>query len=554
MAETLWDAITRRATDFIEGGQERRQWLDDLGRKAEYYVPPELRNILGFVAEATPTAAIDRAAQAGGEMLAPGRTPMQRLGSAGQMLSETAGVVAPAMVANRAAMPAAQAIQESLLGASMAADDVGRRFVERMNQPGPVPTMYSNPVGRAAGDAPKGILAYHGSPHDFDRFSMSKIGTGEGAQAYGHGLYFAENTDIARGYRDNVFGAAPREMFESDEAHRIVNDQLQSFGATPNALEGAIDDLRKSLKSAEGSQKIWGDQQPRVDALKEAIGFLENKADTRLMVGDKTVYDIYDSISSRADRMPAKAAEAEYNKMAILEDLMNDGDVLGVMHRAGEGAYDPSALAWFEKEIAPKFKRQGRLYEINIRANPDDFLDWDKPLSEQPSILRRLGLSDRTENEINAEAVRLMEEGNAKAGRPGGWMDDPEISARITALNDEINNLAPSVSGESFYRSGGQGGVADLMSQLGSGSPQMRSQELLEAGIPGIKYLDAGSRGAGEGSRNYVVFDENLIDIVRKYGIAGAALMLGMSQADLAQAMQAQQPKGLLSQQEQEVQ
>lgn len=31
--------------------------------------------------------------------------------------------------------------------------------------------------------SPKGITAYHGSPHDFDRFDMSKIGTGEGAQA-----------------------------------------------------------------------------------------------------------------------------------------------------------------------------------------------------------------------------------------------------------------------------------------------------------------------------------------------------------------------------------
>jgi hypothetical protein len=39
---------------------------------------------------------------------------------------------------------------------------------------------------------------------------------------------------------------------------------------------------------------------------------------------------------------------------------------------------------------------------------------------------------------------------------------------------------------------------------------------LREAGIPGIRYLDAGSRGAGEGSRNYVVFDDKLIDIVSR--------------------------------------
>src|SRR5258705_5449124 len=49
-----------------------------------------------------------------------------------------------------------------------------------------------------------GIKAYHGSPHDFDRFDASKIGTGEGAQSYGHGLYFAENEGIARGYRNKL--------------------------------------------------------------------------------------------------------------------------------------------------------------------------------------------------------------------------------------------------------------------------------------------------------------------------------------------------------------
>ena len=47
-----------------------------------------------------------------------------------------------------------------------------------------------------------GIKAYHGSPHDFDRFDLSKIGTGEGAQVYGHGLYLAENPATAQAYRD----------------------------------------------------------------------------------------------------------------------------------------------------------------------------------------------------------------------------------------------------------------------------------------------------------------------------------------------------------------
>lgn len=46
-----------------------------------------------------------------------------------------------------------------------------------------------------------GAIVYHGSPHKFDKFDSSKIGTGEGSQAQGHGLYFAENKAVADEYR-----------------------------------------------------------------------------------------------------------------------------------------------------------------------------------------------------------------------------------------------------------------------------------------------------------------------------------------------------------------
>ena len=49
----------------------------------------------------------------------------------------------------------------------------------------------------AGGLSTKGIKAYHSSPHDFDKFDLAKIGTGEGAQVYGHGLYFAENPAVS---------------------------------------------------------------------------------------------------------------------------------------------------------------------------------------------------------------------------------------------------------------------------------------------------------------------------------------------------------------------
>jgi len=138
--------------DFFspESGQKRRAALDQLGRSAEYYVPPELRQLLGFAAEMTPTAAIDRAAAAGGRMMAPDRTPMQRVGDFGGMLSETAGVAAPMAVAGRAGMPVAQAVQESLLGGSMRVPSAANAAADtyRVGQRLAAPSGYVGPAGR----------------------------------------------------------------------------------------------------------------------------------------------------------------------------------------------------------------------------------------------------------------------------------------------------------------------------------------------------------------------------------------------------------------------
>jgi len=71
-----------------------------------------------------------------------------------------------------------------------------------------------------------GMTVWHGSPHKFDRFDSSKIGTGEGAQAYGHGLYLAESPDVAKGYRDKLSGAG---YFSDDGKYFMKNDSKGTF-------------------------------------------------------------------------------------------------------------------------------------------------------------------------------------------------------------------------------------------------------------------------------------------------------------------------------------
>ncbi len=63
------------------------------------------------------------------------------------------------------------------------------------------------------------------------------------------------------------------------------------------------------------------------------------------------------------------------------------------------------------------------------------------------------------------------------------------------------------------------------------GDPHAAAQTLQQAGIPGIRYLDAGSRSAGEGSHNLVVFSPETMEIIRRYGLAG---LMGGGTAALA--------------------
>lgn len=153
--------------DFFgkEAGQRRRRAVNEFGEDIAYYIPPELRQMVGLLADATPSETVGRASQASRRMLDADRTAMQRVGDFGTMASEIAGVVAPAAVAGRAGMPAAQALQESLLGFSASPQGVAaRNFVEdEAGAVGPVGVSIDDQVAAAR----KAVLD---SPNDENLF------------------------------------------------------------------------------------------------------------------------------------------------------------------------------------------------------------------------------------------------------------------------------------------------------------------------------------------------------------------------------------------------
>jgi len=88
----------------------------------------------------------------------------------------------------------------------------------------------------------EGITAYHGSPYDFSKFDISKIGSGEGNATYGHGLYFAGNEDVAKEYREQLKNKSLiDENAPLSNARRAAGELFDSWQGDIN---GALDDAK----------------------------------------------------------------------------------------------------------------------------------------------------------------------------------------------------------------------------------------------------------------------------------------------------------------------
>jgi hypothetical protein len=92
------------------------------------------------------------------------------------------------------------------------------------------------------------LEAYHGTPHKIQgAFDISKVGTGEGAQAYGHGMYFAENPAVATEYRKSLSGRTDNNLQPSDPAFIHAVESFRDYGIP---LEQIPAEMKKAYKTA----------------------------------------------------------------------------------------------------------------------------------------------------------------------------------------------------------------------------------------------------------------------------------------------------------------
>lgn len=268
----------------------------------------------------------------------------------------------------------------------------------------------------------RNMVVYHGTPHDFDEFSLDRIGSGEGAQVYGWGLYFTDRKEIAQHYRDKL----TRDPKAVATWNGKTADELQQNLGTANDPSW---DALQAIVQVEGAGSI--------DA---AIAHLN-----RAYAGDRFAQ------STRQ----------------WLEDHRDEIDV----------------------------KKSGRLYEVDI-PNDGEYLLWDRPLDQQPEVVKQalLRLPDGAMDQIND---RLDEQGYNPVELDDGAYTGAELYRMLSRVELDVPTD-------------------------GSNGKQDATTLLRSLGIAGIKYLDGGSRKTGDGSYNYVLFDDSRAKVVNKYSITDA--------------------------------
>jgi hypothetical protein len=95
----------------------------------------------------------------------------------------------------------------------------------------------------------KDLILEHGTPHDFDKFQLDKIGTGEGNQAFGWGLYFTESNKIAKQYAEKLSTDKEGKVYKVTVKDGRTKDWLEWRDALDNSQAEKISKVVASKKA-----------------------------------------------------------------------------------------------------------------------------------------------------------------------------------------------------------------------------------------------------------------------------------------------------------------
>jgi len=165
------------------------------------------------------------------------------------------------------AKPVARAAAAGARQAGKAAKATGQSL-------GPKAAEMAEAYMRRSGMTPE-ITTYHGTPHTFPaepglplgRFRAEKIGSGEGAQAYGHGIYVAETPDVAKQYRKEL----ATDVKIDGQPFMVGGKKISTTGnrTIDDFLTWHVGDVEEAIKAAE--RMGFNEYIPKLENLKGRI-------------------------------------------------------------------------------------------------------------------------------------------------------------------------------------------------------------------------------------------------------------------------------------------
>jgi hypothetical protein len=376
---------------------------------------------------------------------------------------------------------------------------------------------------------------WHGSPHNFDEFDLGAIGSGEGNQAHGWGLYFAKDKKIAENYRD-ILGAnsieivtektkykinEDAEWYDEKTGNVISDENPLSMALTEIAEVGSNDKAIKSLhkfidsKKGKNTQFVISQTKRAVEAIKllkeskftkqewKSIFKVEIPNETELLPEQYPIsgYSRYvrDSLKNGLHKMPEEQLERftslliKYHKGAIIGDewtnkythFMDVGYIISELHNKNKTINDINKI---QKRNIDRF-----LKSVGIDENIDT-IAGNEGLLEAVYKKFRYDLYSQYEKEKQLERER----------------EEKAISNVKTDVYGALEKT--NIDGKQLYSFLSHALGNDEHFNLHNVKNAKKASEFLNSiGIKGI-YYDGEQDG-----RCYVVFDDKAIKIIEKY-------------------------------------
>lgn len=369
--------------------------------------------------------------------------------------------------------------------------------------------------------------AWHGTPYNFERFDIGKIGDGVGDQVHGWGLYFAKDRKISEAYKE-VLGADAGAVIVDGVTYKIDeegdwttaagqklidNEPLEFVLDTFDAMSGSKnkESAIKSLKERIAGTKRTANTESYIAKLEEAINIIE-KADVKYKNTSRLL-----------------KVEVPENNVLLDEQktfINQNKNVQALLKNTIESLNEEQSIKFWENLLNFKLRAFDNAGKVQFKIDGFNKLaDGIGKLLESNSntfgyrtlarSLERYGYSKEEIEKLKSDGEYRNQEQQKLRSQAAALEEELErAKAEDAAAKEEVINQAKAdISGTLGGMFTGNKIYDALAKAMGEEDHNWRgaSELLNEHGIQGITY-----EGMKDG-RCYVVFDDKSIDIIERY-------------------------------------